>query len=736
MAEQYRVTLALLLTLVAATAGVLRLELSYDLSAFLPPPGNSAQTLLTKRLGTGPGAQLIFVELTNSNRAAAAALGDQVREHPFVRRVLPEAGLLSSDSLPRVLWQNRLLLGDLPVEPETWMDVLNQRMDDLMFAADDDLLNLIAGDPALLSLDALSRFTTGASQPAFDQGSTQYLMIETAVPGFELTAQTELIADLRSMLSTHRSATMIGNPVYAVDLQTSVRKEATLFSSLAGFLLLLLMIVRFRSVHRVIGVALPLAAGGAIGLLTLTLAFEAVHGITLAFGFTLLGVAIDYPLHLFIHADRSPGSRGVWPVLSLGILSTLIAYGAFMFSGTLGVQQLGVFAFAGIAAAALTAAWITGTSSDDQKTPSDEVTSTPQRLRWWPAATVLTISATLLYNYPMFNDDLSSMTPVNPDLLAADATVRQQLGVTDMRYLVSVRGASEEQVLRRTEQTLQQLVPLQESGDLAGVQSVTHILPSKHTQRQRHDLIRALSVDTFEAILTQSGLEPAAFTPFTDTIVRQKQRQTYITLERLRQDKLVGSTVENLLFVDGDSWVSLLFMRKLSDPGAVASLFVESPDVELIDLKRTSEDLVKGYRTQLMGILLVALALIATLLSVRQTPRKSAWLILSAIAAVACAAACSAIWHEGLSLFDLIALTLVAGLGLDYVLFYSRERSGSDDGATAEAVFICALSSFAVFGILSLSSIPVLQGIGTTVSVGVVAAYLLARFGRYANTGS
>ena len=97
------------------------------------------------------------------------------------------------------------------------------------------------------------------------------------------------------------------------------------------------------------------------------------------------------------------------------------------------------------------------------------------------------------------------------------------------------------------------------------------------------------------------------------------------------------------------------------------------------------------------------------------------------------------LWLQGLlSLFDLMALTLVAGLGLDYALFYSKNHQRGNEadlekaqGATARAVLLCALSSLLVFGILACSSVPLLQGIGTTVACGVVAAYLLARFGRY-----
>ena len=51
--------------------------------------------------------------------------------------------------------------------------------------------------------------------------------------------------------------------------------------------------------------ALPLATAGLAGLGAVALLFDGVHGITVAFGFTLIGVAQDYPIHLFSH--QRPG---------------------------------------------------------------------------------------------------------------------------------------------------------------------------------------------------------------------------------------------------------------------------------------------------------------------------------------------------------------------------------------------------------------------------------------------
>ena len=73
MRSRSRVVLTLVFIAVIGTAAVLRLQLNYDLSAFLPPPTTAAQALLTQRLGQGPGAQLIFIELTPSSSDQAMA---------------------------------------------------------------------------------------------------------------------------------------------------------------------------------------------------------------------------------------------------------------------------------------------------------------------------------------------------------------------------------------------------------------------------------------------------------------------------------------------------------------------------------------------------------------------------------------------------------------------------------------------------------------------------------------
>ena len=80
-----------------------------------------------------------------------------------------------------------------------------------------------------------------------------------------------------------------------------------------------------------------------------------------------------------------------------------------------------------------------------------------------------------------------------------------------------------------------------------------------------------------------------------------------------------------------------------------------------------------------------------------------------------------------LTLFHLIALILVAGLGLDYALFFEHAADDAkEQRRTLHAVLVCSLSTLLVFALLATSSLPVLRAIGLPVAIGVCSNFFLA----------
>jgi predicted exporter len=74
---------------------------------------------------------------------------------------------------------------------------------------------------------------------------------------------------------------------------------------------------------------------------------------------------------------------------------------------------------------------------------------------------------------------------------------------------------------------------------------------------------------------------------------------------------------------------------------------------------------------------------------------------------------------SGLSLFHLVSLLLVLGVGLNYALFFNQTEAGTQsEQETSRALSVCFLTTLAAFGCLATSRIPVLSAIGLTVSIG------------------
>ena len=85
-------------------------------------------------------------------------------------------------------------------------------------------------------------------------------------------------------------------------------------------------------------IATGVAAAATIGV------FGSIHGLTLAFGTGLIGLAIDYGLHSAFNVSF----RGVWRANLCGILTTVAGFGVMLFSEIPLLRQLMFFALVGL----------------------------------------------------------------------------------------------------------------------------------------------------------------------------------------------------------------------------------------------------------------------------------------------------------------------------------------------------------------------------------------------------
>jgi predicted exporter len=148
----------------------------------------------------------------------------------------------------------------------------------------------------------------------------------------------------------------------------------------------------------------------------------------------------------------------------------------------------------------------------------------------------------------------------------------------------------------------------------------------------------------------------------------------------------------------------------------------------LLDLKAESNRLINGYRNEslrLTGMGIVAIGCV--LWYGLRRPDAMVRVLTPVLIAVGLDVVVLISLGERLSLFHLVSLLLVIGIGLNYALFFNRNPLDQEDARrTALSLVICCLATLSAFGALSFSRTPVLHAIGLTVSLGSLLSLVIS----------
>lgn len=753
-----------------------RTTVTADLSAFLPAADkaeNRSERLLLEELREGAAARLWLVVLEGGSpeelAVVARGLAKRLRESGRFSQVLDGSTLLD-EATRRQLLRYRYLLdpgADAGAfATERLHEQLQNRLEELGSPLAPFEKALLPRDPTAAFRRVLEGLATAGPRPVRYQGvwmspdhRQAFLLLESTAPGMALDAQQRNLELIRSAFDRAAAGTDVrlrlsGAPWFALQSRARIRGESQWLSLLASLFLVAFMYRVWRDPRRVVLAGIPLLMGGLGGVATTSLLFGSVHGITLAFGITLLGVALDYPVHLFAHQRRGESADAalarIWPTLRLGVLTTVIGYAAMAVTGFSGLAQLGVFSIAGLLLAAASVRYLL-----PHLLPPPRYEPRLLGLAGWlvrqhlPARVALPVLGVLLLLGPAmllvrgdpWSHDIRDLSPVPAELRQADGSLRRSMGVAEPGYLIIVDGSDTEQVLQREERLQPLLQQAKKNGWLAGHEMAADILPSAKRQRLRQSrLPDAETLRTrFTRALRELPFRADAFEAFHHDVAQSRE------LPPLRPQDLQGSALglrlSGLLRSTGSGARGIVRLHGLNQPQRLAAALqgAQMPGVQLLDLTAETSRLMDDFRREaLERVLIGALLIVLVLLLALRDPQRVLRVVGGVLTAVSAALGLLILAGVSLSLFHLVALLLVAGLGIDYGLFFTRQEQGSDARRTALAILVCGVSTIGVFAILALSEIPVLRALGSTVALGAtlafVAAWLLAA-GR-SDTGS
>ena len=480
----------------------------------------------------------------------------------------------------------------------------------------------------------------------------------------------------------------------------------------------------------------PLVGGILVATATLLLVGGELHGLTLAFGATLIGVCVDYPAHVLTHrlAGSGPLSK-VWPGLWLGSLTTVAGFAGLTATGMPAVREIGLFASVGVGAAMVTTRLLLPPLTGDRSPPAtlrwlaartSRFVAAPPARRWlWvaPALALLCLAAGLLR--ADWVDDAAMFAELRPALLEEDERVRRRVARTDIGRVVVALGEDEEGALALNDAVALRLVALREGG--LSVRSAHAFVRSAALQRRSDVAVRQVPqlASRTRAALQRAGFRPEAFGDL--EAVLGAEPSGVLTFEAVADTPLRPAVAPFRLDVDGRPGVVTYVGPQVpiaEVQGALAGL----DGVVVVDQRAFMERTYAAYRRSTVPLLGVGLALVGVLLLARyRSPRRAAAAFLPSILAAGACLGLLALAGVRLHLLHLVGLLLVLSIGVDYGVFLAE---GAGDRAriasTLLALVVACLTTVLSFGLLAFSATPALAAVGLTTALGVALSLLLA----------
>ncbi|MGI4951391.1 MAG: MMPL family transporter [Janthinobacterium lividum] len=569
-------------------------------------------------------------------------------------------------------------------------------------------------------------------------GSRALLLARTRAGGMDIPAQEAALGAIRAAFeATDPGAArlvMAGPAVFARDAARAIRSDVERISVVSTLLVIGLLWWRFRSPLVLAAVAAPVVASVAVAALLVQAMFGSVHGVALGFGATMLGVSVDYPVLMIGHRKRgeaAPATRArIGRAFVLAVVAALLGLAAMVFSGFPGLVQLGVFAAAGLLSCAVLTWWVLPRLIV-RANLAPVAAGDPawlrrvegwRRHRWWALAPVLGAAAMLGARGVVWEGDLQALSPVPAASLALDREMRAQVGAADAGPLLLVRGESAEAVLVAQERLLPVLDRLRAEGALRGVEMAARLLPSAATQRARAAALPEAGVLAARLAEAAAGLpfRAGAFAAFTADVEAARGRAP-LTLTALEGTAL-GSRLEPLLVRRDGGWVGPVVLQGVTDAGRVAAAVGD--DALFVDMRAELGGILSDATGRAWGWLAASgAAVVAVLLAGLRDAGLAARVMGSVVAALLVTVAGLSLLGARVSLIHLVALQLVAGVGLDYALFFARRQLDAEERArTVRTLVTCNGMTLLTFGLLAGCQTPLLRDIGVTVALGALLA--------------
>ncbi|SDX04351.1 MMPL family transporter [Aequorivita viscosa] len=540
-----------------------------------------------------------------------------------------------------------------------------------------------------------------------------------------------------------------GAALIAVANAQQIKSDIQFTVGIAFTVLILVFMLFYRKVYVPIILFVPTLFGGLLAVSLLYLLRDNISAISLGIGSVLLGVTLDYSLHILTHIRNNETVESLYkdvaePIL-MSSLTTALAFLCLLFLDSQALQDLGVFAAISVLGASVFAllfiplVYKNPLSPKQQINVLDRVADYPFHKNKW---LLIGLGAALIvsfftFNKVEFNKDISKLNYESEEIKAAMQHLDELTDISSKSVYLATYGKSVESTLQLNDSIYKTLELLEEEGKISSFSSIGALVQSQRDQRDKiaewQQFWSKSRKDSTENNLIRSG-EQLGFKPSTFNRFYAFLNTDFQTLKPEDYQQIPSVILEDYIKTEAD-FTTITTLVKLNDENdlGIKNIFNETPNTLVIDRQEMNETFLGNLKNDfnsLIGYCLLAVLLILflffrslSLTIVTATPIFLTWFLTLGI---------MGLFNIQFNIFNIIISTFIFGLGIDYSIFMTKGllkelRTGEKVMVTNKtSIMLSVLTTILGVGVLVFAKHPALYSISIVSIIGIFSAMFTA----------
>lgn len=555
--------------------------------------------------------------------------------------------------------------------------------------------------------------------------------------------------NLNTQFKGKTSVSYFGSALIAAANAKQIKSDIVLTTTIAMITLMLILILFYRKILIPLIIFLPTVFGALFAVAFLYFVKEQISAISLGIGSILLGITIDYSLHILTHYKHNSDVKTLYKDITMPVImsssTTAVAFLCLLFVKSDALNDLGIFAAVIVMASAIFSLLIVPHLYKPKENNFEHKKNAIDKLAHFSFhnnkfligfCVIITIICFFTYNDVGFNNDLSQLNFVPKDIKAAEKQLEESTSLTSKTIYVAAYGKSMEEVLQNNSKLFADLSKEKLQDKILNFSSVGGIVLSQKEQIQKiakwnsfWDSEKKQSLKSqliFEG--SKLGFKPITYSLFFDHLdfdFKPISAQDYLKIQALQLKEFV--TEKNGFYT-----ISTLVKVTPKQRDKFVKSTSAKENLIAIDRQQMNETFFSTLKTDFNS--LVNYSFVAVILILFFFFRRIELVIVSCIPIALTGivtAGIMGIFGIQMNIFSMIVCTLIFGHGVDFSIFMTSAlqkeyTNGKNEIAIYRtSIILAVITTILGIGAMIFAKHPALRSISSVSLIGVFAALII-----------